>query len=136
MLAANAYDIALIDIDMPGMGGIEMVRAMRSTPVLRDVPIVMVTGLEDILSIDQSYEAGATSFVTKPVNWRLLTYHLRFVLRSRESTRSDAIQGPDRAALNGTPGTKPRASTDFRLAPIRSSERADLSSANAGRERG
>jgi len=82
LLAGNAYDIALVDIDMPGMGGIEMVRIARSTPLLKHLPIVMVTGCEDILSIDRSFEAGATSFVTKPVNWRLLSYHLRFVLRS------------------------------------------------------
>lgn len=82
MLVENGYDIILSDIDMPGMGGIAMVRAIRSTPQFAHLPIVMVTGCEDVLSIDRAYEAGATSFVTKPVNWRVLSYHLRFVLRS------------------------------------------------------
>jgi two-component system sensor histidine kinase/response regulator len=43
---------------------------------------VVLTGNDDIISIDRSYEAGATSFVTKPVNWRLLSYQLRYVLRA------------------------------------------------------
>ena len=83
LLAGNAYDIALVDIDMPGIGGIEMVRLIRSSARLKALPVVMVTGSDDIISIDRAYEAGATSFVTKPVNWRLLSYHLRFVLRAK-----------------------------------------------------
>jgi CheY-like chemotaxis protein len=88
LLSANIYDIALVDIEMPGMGGIEMVRAIRARPPLEELPVVMVSGCEDILSIDRSYEVGATSFVTKPVNWRLLSYHLRFVLRSQLNERN------------------------------------------------
>jgi DNA-binding response OmpR family regulator len=83
LLALQTFDVALIDIDMPGMNGIDMVRALRSDPRTADLPVIMVTGLDDIVSIDAAYDAGATSFVTKPVNWRLLTYHMRFVLRSQ-----------------------------------------------------
>ncbi|MGO9741739.1 MAG: response regulator [Roseiarcus sp.] len=81
MLAEARYDIVLLDIDMPGIDGIEMVRTLRADPALAELPVVMVSGYEDVVSIDRAYEAGATSFVTKPVNWRLLSYHLRFVLR-------------------------------------------------------
>jgi len=97
MLAVNAYDVALIDIDLPGMSGIEMVRAMRATPRLKSLPVVMVTGFEDVVSIDQSYDAGATSFVTKPVNWRLLSYHLRFVLRALRRERDAQVEDMKRA---------------------------------------
>jgi len=82
MLAQNRYDVVLLDIDMPGMDGVEMVRVIRADPVLADLPVVMVSGHEDVVNVDRAYDAGATSFVTKPVNWRLLSYHLRFVLRS------------------------------------------------------
>jgi CheY-like chemotaxis protein len=81
-LNSEPFDIALVDIQMPGMGGIEMIRRIRADPALKNLPIVVVTGLDDIVSIDIAYEAGASSFITKPVNWRLLSYHLRFVLRS------------------------------------------------------
>lgn len=81
-LATETFDLALIDLDMPGMGGLEMIRRMRADAALRRLPIVVVTGREDMASIDLAYRAGATSFVTKPVNWRLLSYQLRYVLRA------------------------------------------------------
>ncbi len=91
LLAGNDYDIAVVDVEMPGMGGIEMVRVIRSNSRLRHLPIVMVTSCEDIVTIDRAYDAGATSFVTKPVNWRLLSYHLRFVLRAAAMERRHEI---------------------------------------------
>jgi DNA-binding response OmpR family regulator len=82
LLAREQFDIALIDIDMPGMDGFELVECMRGQDKLRGLPIVMVTGREDILSIDRAYSVGATSFVTKPVNWRQLSHQLRYVVRA------------------------------------------------------
>ena len=70
---------------MPGIGGMEMIRRVRADAALRTMPIVVITSLDDILSIDAAYEAGASSFITKPVNWRLLSYHLRFVLRAAQA---------------------------------------------------
>ena len=84
-LASGRFDIALVDLDMPGIGGMEMIRRVRADPASRALPIVVVTSLDDILSIDAAYEAGASSFITKPVNWRLLSYHLRFVLRAAQA---------------------------------------------------
>jgi CheY-like chemotaxis protein len=76
-LKRAAFDIALIDLEMPGMGGLEMIRQLRNDPRHYDLPVVVVTGRDDMSSIDLAYEAGATSFVTKPVNWRLMSYQLR-----------------------------------------------------------
>jgi CheY-like chemotaxis protein len=85
-LAEKAFDIVLIDLQMPGMGGIEMIRRIRADPANKSLPLVVVTGLDDIVSIDIAYEAGASSFVTKPVNWRLLSYHLLFVMRANRAS--------------------------------------------------
>jgi DNA-binding response OmpR family regulator len=82
LLLERTFDIALIDILMPGLDGFELVERARAHPSLRNLPLVMLTGREDIASIDRAYTAGATSFVTKPVNWRQLSYQLRYVLRS------------------------------------------------------
>ena len=87
LLEKGDYDILLLDIDMPGMNGIDLVRSLRADTRFADLPVVMVTGREDMVSIDAAYEAGATSFVTKPVNWRVLSYHLRFVLRAEQARR-------------------------------------------------
>ena len=94
MMEGARYDILLVDIDMPGMDGIEMVRAIRSSSRISDIPVVMVTGCDDVVSIDRAYAAGANSFVTKPVNWRLLSYHLRFVLRACRLPTSGAAAIP------------------------------------------
>jgi CheY-like chemotaxis protein len=84
MLSNGAYDVALVDIDMPGINGFEVVERIRHDPPLRCLPVVVVTSNEDVVSIDRAYRAGATSFVTKPVNWRLLSYQLRYVLSARK----------------------------------------------------
>lgn len=80
LLASRDFDIALIDYEMPNMDGIEMLHRIRgSYPTL---PVIMITGREDTASIDRAYDAGATSFMSKPINWRLLSYQIRFVMRA------------------------------------------------------
>lgn len=83
-LRSEPFDLVVVDLDMPVMNGFQMIRAIRSDPALRHLPVVIVTGLEDMESIDRAYDEGATSFVTKPVNWRLLSYQLRYVLRAQK----------------------------------------------------
>src|SRR5215467_15930496 len=93
ILSREVFDIAMVDIEMPGMNGIELVECIRGQDKLRHLPIVMVTGREDIVSIDRAYTAGATSFATKPVNWRQLSHQLRYVIRaSRQLSSAPAPQ--------------------------------------------
>jgi len=93
ILSREVFDIAMVDIEMPGMNGIELVECIRGQDKLRHLPIVMVTGREDIVSIDRAYTAGATSFATKPVNWRQLSHQLRYVVRaSRNQTAGSHAQ--------------------------------------------
>jgi len=93
LLAREQFDVAMIDIEMPGMDGFELVECIRSQDKLRGLPIVMVTGREDIVSIDRAYTVGATSFATKPVNWRQLSHQLRYVIRAnRNQTTAPAGQ--------------------------------------------
>jgi DNA-binding response OmpR family regulator len=82
MLTSGDYDVVLLDIVMPGPDGFSLLEKIRAEPKLRHLPVVMLTGNEDIVSIDRAYSLGADSFINKPVNWRLLSYHVRCVLRS------------------------------------------------------
>jgi DNA-binding response OmpR family regulator len=94
LLAREQFEIVLVDIDMPGMNGFELVECIRGQEKLRDLPIVMITGREDIVSIDRAYAVGATSFVTKPVNWRQLSHQLRYVIRaSKRQPTAPLAQG-------------------------------------------
>jgi len=78
-------DVMLIDVKMPGMDGFQVCQYVRSLPQGRDIPILMVTGLDDAESINQAFECGATDFITKPVNWSTFQHHLRFVLRATDA---------------------------------------------------
>jgi CheY-like chemotaxis protein len=86
-LEAENFDIALIDIEMPRLNGYELVKRIRINDSTRFMPVIMVTGREDISSIDLAFEVGATSFAVKPVNWRLLSYQIKYVLRATEVER-------------------------------------------------
>ncbi len=74
--------IVLLDVDMPGLDGYTVCRRLRAEPRFTNVPIVMVTGHEDSAAIDLAFEAGATDFISKPVNWALLPRRLGYILRN------------------------------------------------------
>lgn len=74
--------IVLLDVDMPGMNGYGVCRRLRADPRFATVPIVMVTGHEDSEAITLAFEAGATDFISKPVNWALLPRRLEYILRN------------------------------------------------------
>lgn len=81
-LQQGGVDIALIDLDMPRMDGFELIERIRWDETLKHLPIVVVTGREDMIAIDRAYALGATAFVIKPLNWRLLSHQLAYVLRN------------------------------------------------------
>lgn len=75
-------DVVLLDVIMPEMDGYEVCREIRRIPGAENIPILMVTGLDDIDSINRAYEVGATSFISKPITWGVLPHHVKYVLRS------------------------------------------------------
>jgi diguanylate cyclase (GGDEF)-like protein len=88
--AALSRDVAIIllDVDMPGMDGYSVCRRLRAEPRLATVPIVMVTGHEDAAAIRHAFEAGATDFISKPVNWALLPRRIEYILRNAAAARA------------------------------------------------
>jgi diguanylate cyclase (GGDEF)-like protein len=86
--------IVLMDVDMPNLDGFESCRQLRSLPSGKTVPILMVTGRNDMDSIKRAYEAGATDFASKPVTWVILAQRVRYMLRAsatlQELQRSQA----------------------------------------------
>ena len=59
----HSPDIALVDIDMPGIDGFETCAGIRALPNGKNTPLLMVTGTEDAERVSSSYTAGATDFV-------------------------------------------------------------------------
>ncbi len=75
-------DIVLLDVMMPVMDGFLACTEIRRLPSGSQVPIIIVTGLDDIDSITKSYDVGATDFLTKPINWLVLSHRVRYILRA------------------------------------------------------
>lgn len=78
-------DAILLDVIMPKLDGFETCRAIRRHASGLHTPILMVTGLEDLESIHRSFDSGATDFITKPINWPVLNYRVKYMLRASEA---------------------------------------------------
>ena len=82
MLPSSTYDIVVLDARMPGLDGFETCRTLRTMPGLENVPVLMLTGLDDDASITRAYQVGATDFFVKSNQWSLLDGRLRYLLRA------------------------------------------------------
>ena len=74
-------DLILLDVMMPGMDGFEVCRRIREAPQLAEVPIIMLTALDDRASLLQGIEAGADDFLIKPVDRYELNARVRTITR-------------------------------------------------------
>ena len=75
-------DVVLLDVNMPGVDGFTVCATIRAMPSGQHTPILMMTGLEDVDSINHAYEVGATDFITKPLPWTVLNHRIRYMLRA------------------------------------------------------
>jgi len=76
-------DCVVLDVMMPRMSGIDACREIRRQAGSRLVPILMLTGRNDLPAISDAYAAGASDFAQKGMNPRLLVERVRFLLRER-----------------------------------------------------
>jgi predicted signal transduction protein with EAL and GGDEF domain len=81
-------DLVFMDVEMPGMTGLEACQRIRELPQGESIPIMIVTGSDDRESIDKGFEAGATQYKTKPVNWSLLGRDVQYMLRASSAFNS------------------------------------------------
>jgi len=91
-------DLILLDIMMPKRSGFEVCRVLKDDPRHRDIPIVMVTALNEVGDMERARESGADDYLSKPVNKNELLSRVRNLLklrhlkRSQEPPESDQIQ--------------------------------------------
>ena len=76
-------DIILLDIMMPRMSGFEVCRRLKADPKTRDIPILMVTALNELGDIERGVECGTDDFLTKPINKLELVTRVKSLLRVR-----------------------------------------------------
>jgi two-component system cell cycle response regulator len=94
---AQAPDLILLDVMMPGMDGLEVAERLKADPKTRHIPIVMITALTDTADRVRGLEAGADDFLSKPVNDIALFARVRSLTRLKvmmdELRMRDAITG-------------------------------------------
>ena len=87
-LAADLHpDLILLDVMMPDMDGFEVCRRVRADPKLAEVPVIMVTALDDRLSRIKGIESGADDFISKPFDRAELRARVRTVTRLNRYAR-------------------------------------------------
>ena len=72
MLKREAYDLLLLDINMPEMDGFEVLEQLKADAMLRDVPVIVTSALEGIANVVRCIELGAEDYLSKPINAVLL----------------------------------------------------------------
>jgi diguanylate cyclase (GGDEF)-like protein len=80
-------DIVMLDVLMPGMSGFDVCSGIRALPEGADVPIVMMTALDDTESLVRAFQCGATDFITKPINLESLPYRMQYIFRAGKAFR-------------------------------------------------
>ena len=97
LLAEWMPDIIVLDAMMPGLDGFDTCHKLRQTPGFVDLPVLMLTGLDDDASITRAYQVGATDFFVKSNQWSLLSGRLRHMLRSAR-TRQELVRSKSKLA--------------------------------------
>ena len=81
-------DIVLLDVNMPGLGGIEACERLRASRAGRHVPVLMITVQDDPDAIRRAYDAGATDFLPKPFDFTILRQRLQYMHRAEQDSRA------------------------------------------------
>jgi len=76
-------DVLLLDVMMPKLSGFEVCKRLRSDPTTRDLPVLMITALDQPSDIDRAVDAGTNDFLTKPIHKTDLVMRVRALLESR-----------------------------------------------------
>lgn len=88
--SSEPFDSFMIDIQMPGMDGIELCRRIRDMDIYKFTPVVMITAMSQKDYIDRAFMAGATDYVTKPFDTTELITRIRLADRLQSETRRAA----------------------------------------------
>jgi two-component system response regulator len=87
--------LVILDLNLPGMGGIAVLKAMRDDPNTQGVPVVMLSGTSERADLDRCYEAGANSVVRKAIDYDELRRKMKqvyeFWITVNEANRNSRV---------------------------------------------
>ncbi|MGR3637359.1 MAG: response regulator [Shimia sp.] len=105
--APRPFETLLLDIQMPGVTGIELCQCIRKLPAYRYTPILLVTAMSGKSYIDQAFAVGATDYITKPIDFTDLKLRIGLAEKSAFQTEKlsdavDQLSSPDLASATAT----------------------------------
>jgi CheY-like chemotaxis protein len=92
LVSREAIDLVLLDVMMPGLSGLDVLRILRKTPAGKDLPVIMATARSDSTDIVEALDAGANDYVIKPLDVPVVIARVEAQLRSRTAT-APPLQG-------------------------------------------
>ena len=81
IISKNPPDLILLDVMMPKMSGFEVCRRIKSDPKTSDIPVIMVTALNEFGDIERAIDSGTDDFLSKPVNKLELLTRIKTLLK-------------------------------------------------------
>ncbi len=113
MVEAGDFDLVLLDVMMPAMNGFEVLTRLKADTRLREIPVVMISALDEMDSVIRCIEAGAEDYLPKPFNPALLAARIGACLRRRRwrqdagARRAGARRATADADLSARAGDRP-----------------------------
>ena len=86
ILAKDSPDLILLDVMMPKMSGFEVCRRIKNDPKTSDIPVIMVTALNEFGDIERGIDSGTDDFLSKPVNKLELLTRVKTMLKLKHLT--------------------------------------------------
>ena len=98
LIARMKPDLVLLDVMMPQMDGFEFLTILGSERPIT-IPIIMMTAVEDIDCVEHALSLGAADFISKPIQWLLLPYRIRYVLRQHRAEETLRVANEEQRAI-------------------------------------
>jgi two-component system, OmpR family, alkaline phosphatase synthesis response regulator PhoP len=86
IIGASAPDLILLDVMMPKMRGFEVCKRIKNDPKTSDIPVIMVTALNEFGDIERGIDSGTDDFLSKPVNKLELVTRVKIMLKLKHIT--------------------------------------------------
>ena len=106
LCSTNDVDLAILDFVMPDISGVEACKILNNQSTIAP-PVLIITSLDDDVSIDKAFQSGATDYITKPINWSVFKNRVKRIVNAEQNRKAikrlehhDALTGlPNRLLL-------------------------------------
>ena len=120
MIDSGAFDLVLLDIMMPELNGYQVLQHLKDSPTWRDLPVIMISALDEMDSVVRCIELGAADYLAKPFNPVLLRARVGACLEKKRLRRSGKRAKATIAGTQRRPGSaQPVYSPDLWALPFR-----------------